>query len=153
MKDELVEVTQAVNDHCTCAELEGENPDCALHGVTTAWALENLLPSDWQECVIKLRQRASSPVEEAPADVAGLVQFLRGHHVYCTARDGRFEEAAAVITRLSADLADARKVIEPVATVEFLGDEKLYADDDLVMISVGTVRRARQWLSQQGDQS
>lgn len=30
----------------------------------------------------------------------GLVQFLRGHHVYCTARDGRFEEAADLIEQL-----------------------------------------------------
>ena len=32
---------------------------------------------------------------------------------------------------------------EAVANVEFLADENLFADDDLGMISVGTVRKAR----------
>lgn len=32
---DLLHITSrvAANDHCTCAEVAGENPECALHGV------------------------------------------------------------------------------------------------------------------------
>lgn len=39
----------------------------------------------------------------------GLVEFLRRHHIYCTARDGRFEEAADTITRQAREI-EALKV-------------------------------------------
>ena len=39
-----------------------------------------------------------------------------------------------------------REALEPVASVEFLSPEENYADNDLVMVSVGTVRAARQAL-------
>lgn len=39
---------EAANDHCTCAEVYGEDTD---------WALENTLPDDWQNMVIGYRRR------------------------------------------------------------------------------------------------
>lgn len=46
---DLIELPQ----RCTCAEVLGEDPNCALHGVATEWALENILPRDWQEMVLE----------------------------------------------------------------------------------------------------
>lgn len=46
---DLIELPQ----RCTCAEVHGEDPNCALHGVATEWALENILPRDWQEMVLE----------------------------------------------------------------------------------------------------
>lgn len=43
----------AMPERCTCAEVHGEDPNCALHGVATEWALENILPRDWQEMVLE----------------------------------------------------------------------------------------------------
>lgn len=45
---------QADNDHCTCLEVYGEDPDCTLHGVATDWAVENTMPLDWQQYVIRI---------------------------------------------------------------------------------------------------
>lgn len=42
-------------ERCTCMEVLGEDPNCARHGVETPWALENTLPSEWQNTVIELR--------------------------------------------------------------------------------------------------
>lgn len=44
---------------CTCMEIDGEDPDCSLHGLTTPWALENLTAEEWQEAVVKLHGRAT----------------------------------------------------------------------------------------------
>ncbi|MBL9070219.1 MAG: hypothetical protein JNM03_09535 [Sphingopyxis sp.] len=46
---DLIELPQ----RCTCAEVLGEDPNCDLHGVATEWALENILPRDWQEMVLE----------------------------------------------------------------------------------------------------
>lgn len=68
-------------ERCTCAEAFGEDPNCTLHGVETAWALENMLPSEWQTQVIELRQmlNEASQSHSLPGDVeAYLVERLEG---------------------------------------------------------------------------
>ena len=61
------ETTAAVPVTCTCCEIYGEDPNCALHGAATPWALENYLPSDWQELVIRT---AAQPARLTPLGLA-----------------------------------------------------------------------------------
>jgi hypothetical protein len=60
----------------------------------------------------------------------------RGHPSIC-------DEAADAIARLRAENEALREALRPVADVNFLGAESTYQDGDLVMITVGEVRRAR----------
>lgn len=46
---------RAANDHCTCAEVYGEHPECVLHGIETEWALKNTFPEDWQTYAVEMR--------------------------------------------------------------------------------------------------
>ncbi|GEM_PF-5338984 len=40
---------------CTCMEIRGEDAECPVHGIETAWALENLTSQEWQEAAVKHR--------------------------------------------------------------------------------------------------
>lgn len=69
---------------CTCMEVHGEDPNCALHGIATAWALENTLPSDWQSQLLEAADEIAALRERmARADLAlrnveaGITQRLR----------------------------------------------------------------------------
>ncbi len=57
----------AANDRCTCMEVHGEDPNCSLHGIATAWALENTLPSEWQTCAIEAADQLSALRERVEA--------------------------------------------------------------------------------------
>lgn len=87
---------------CSCAEVFGENPDCVRHGVATEWALENILPSDWQEMVLGYRREltASEPllaqaraqaVEDAAITHEELVRRMREHEMFKPSIDAVLE--------------------------------------------------------------
>lgn len=57
-----------------------------------------------------------------------LVKFLRGHHIYCTAQDGRFEQAAQAIAALSAEVA--RLTVNLDDTVSTLAAVRATAQSD-----------------------
>ena len=65
-------MTQAANDHCTCLEVYGEDPDCKLHGIETAWALKNTMALDWQQIAIEYRRIADTAERTAKLEGARL---------------------------------------------------------------------------------
>lgn len=84
-------------ERCTCAEVWGEDPECALHGTATAWALENTLPSQWQELVAEMADVHKSTSETLEACRASL-----------TATAEACAEHVLTITRLRAELSSLR---------------------------------------------
>ena len=92
-----------------------------------------------REAAAEIERIACGPKSEIKAILSGerdsdpLVQAFARHRIVAT------RQAEEQIKLL-------RGALEPVASVEFLSPEENYADNDLVMVSVGTVRAARQAL-------
>jgi hypothetical protein len=121
-----------------------------------------------KDAFVNALRLSSSPVEEAPADVAAKLAMFDTVAADPDAWShgalvGAVLQARDIITRLSADLAEARKVIE------FYSDPENW--HGVYMVGCGSMlddwsdvehpnypdgkpgKCARQWLSQQGDQS
>jgi len=63
---------------CTCLDYFGENPDCALHGIATEWALKNTSAAEWQEIASEYRDQGLALRAQQPAASGGVEDVLRG---------------------------------------------------------------------------
>jgi len=71
---------------CTCLDYFGENPDCALHGIATEWALKNTSAAEWQEIASEYRDqglalRAQQPAASGDDPVAVIQEIIDSYSV------------------------------------------------------------------------
>lgn len=78
-----------MSDNCTCMEIFGEDPRCAMHGLETTWAAENVEGECWQESYLR-RDFHRARLAELEAENEALRKQL------ATAREDALEEAARV---------------------------------------------------------
>lgn len=70
-------MTDLVERQCTCLEVHGENPNCTLHGEGTTWALENTLPSEWQERNVELAEEKAALARSLKATAEAAAEHLQ----------------------------------------------------------------------------
>jgi len=111
---------------------------------------EGIIPGDASEANARLIAAAhtlatehialTAEVERLKAENNDLRAADRVHLSATRGMEARLTAEVERLTKLAEGLAGA---LRPVASVEFLGAESNFADDDLVMVSVGAVRSAR----------
>jgi hypothetical protein len=121
-------IANAANDKCTCAECEGENPDCALHGIETAWALTGHFPEDWQGITIEYRDMFKA----AEVENRRLRELLRPFAVAGEDLDENDDDRGSVWEH-------------PVAMNVTIGDFKRAAHPFVIEIQPGDKRTTYSW--------
>lgn len=83
----------AANDRCTCMEVYGEDQNCSLHGIATEWALENTLPSEWQNNALEAADELTALRERLGAADKALYDGLVKASGACGLRISRLTDA------------------------------------------------------------